>query len=100
MTTKSAFSALGAPMPPASMHRSPHVEELALLESVETDNIGLNRVVIRWMSVKLDPTHQMPGLNIRTRGLGSLRPVGQVTRRGSTDQAGTAFQSLPGEAEV
>jgi hypothetical protein len=33
MTTKPLFSALGAPMSPARVHGSPHVEELALPKS-------------------------------------------------------------------
>jgi hypothetical protein len=32
--------------------REPRAEELALPKSVETGNLGLNKTVIRWMSVK------------------------------------------------
>jgi hypothetical protein len=32
--------------------REPRAEELALPKSVETGNLGLNKAVIRWMSVK------------------------------------------------
>jgi hypothetical protein len=46
MTTKPVFSALGAPMSPARVHGSPHVEELALPKST------LAKAVIRWMSVE------------------------------------------------
>jgi hypothetical protein len=31
--------------------REPHVEDLALPKSVESGNLGLNKAVIRWMSV-------------------------------------------------
>jgi hypothetical protein len=50
MTTKSAFSALGAPMSPAWVHGSPHVEDLALPKSVESGNFTLAKAVIGWMS--------------------------------------------------
>ena len=33
--------------------RQPRTEELALPKSVETGNLGLNKAVIRWMSVEL-----------------------------------------------
>ena len=33
--------------------REPRAEELALPKSVESGNLGLNKAVIRWMSVKL-----------------------------------------------
>jgi hypothetical protein len=32
--------------------REPRAEELALPKSVETGNLGLNKAVIRWMSVQ------------------------------------------------
>lgn len=50
MTTKPAFPALGAPMLPASVHGSPHVEDLALPESLKTGNFTLAKAAIRWMS--------------------------------------------------
>jgi hypothetical protein len=51
MTTKPVFSALGAPMSPARVHGSPHVEELALPKSLQSCNFPLAKAVIRWMSV-------------------------------------------------
>jgi hypothetical protein len=50
MTTKCAFRALDAPTSPASPRGRPFVEELALPKSVESCNLGVNDVVIRWMS--------------------------------------------------
>jgi len=41
MTTKPAFPALGAPMLPASVHGSPHVEDLALPKSLKSGNFTL-----------------------------------------------------------
>ena len=38
--------------------REPRAEELALPKSVETGNLGLNKAVIRWMSVKKDFSQQ------------------------------------------
>jgi hypothetical protein len=52
MTTKSAFLALGAPLPPAWVHGRPRVEELALPKSVESGNLSVNKAVIRRMSVQ------------------------------------------------
>jgi hypothetical protein len=43
MTTKSAFLALGAPLPPAWVHGRPRVEELALPKSVESGNLSVNK---------------------------------------------------------
>jgi hypothetical protein len=54
MTTKSAFLALGAPLPPAWVHGRPLVEELALPKSVESGNLSVNKAVIRRMSVSLN----------------------------------------------
>jgi hypothetical protein len=51
MTTKPVFSALGAPMSPARVHGSPHVEELALPKSLKSCSFTLAKAVIRWMSV-------------------------------------------------
>jgi hypothetical protein len=51
MTTKSAFSALGAPMSLAWVHE-PHVEGLALPISVESGNLSFSKTGIRWMSVE------------------------------------------------
>ena len=52
MTTKPAFPALGAPMSPAWVHGSPHVEDLALPKSLKSGNFTLAKAVIRWMSAK------------------------------------------------
>ena len=52
MTTKPAFPALGAPMSPAWVHGSPHVEDLELPKSVENSYLSVNKAVIRWMSIK------------------------------------------------
>jgi hypothetical protein len=52
MTTKPAFPALGAPMSPAWVHGSPHVEDLALPKSLKSCNFTLAKAVIRWMSVE------------------------------------------------
>jgi hypothetical protein len=46
------ISALGAPMSPARVHGSPHVEELALPKSLKSCNFTLAKAVIRWMSDK------------------------------------------------
>jgi len=35
----------------AWVHERPRAEELALPKSVETGNLGLNKAVIRWMSI-------------------------------------------------
>jgi len=51
MTTKSAFSALGAPMSPAWVHGSPRVEELALPKSLKSCNFTLAKAVIRWSRI-------------------------------------------------
>jgi hypothetical protein len=51
MMTKAAFPARDAPMSPAWVHGSPRVEELALPKSVESCNLSVNKVGIRWMSV-------------------------------------------------
>ncbi|MGI8569773.1 MAG: hypothetical protein ACR2KT_12235 [Methylocella sp.] len=51
MTTKPAFPALGAPMLPASVHGSPHVEDLDLPKSLKCGNFTPAKAVIRWMSV-------------------------------------------------
>jgi len=51
MTTKPAFPALGAPMSPAWVHGSPHVEDLALPKSLKSGNFTLARAVNRGMSV-------------------------------------------------
>ena len=51
MTTKSTYSALGAPMSLAWVYESPRAEELTLSKSVESGNLGLNKAVIRCMSV-------------------------------------------------
>jgi hypothetical protein len=53
MTTKPAFPALGAPMLPAWVHGSPHVEDLALPKSLKSGNFPPAKAVIRWMSVKI-----------------------------------------------
>ncbi len=53
MTTKPAFPALGAPISPAWVHGSPHVEELALSKSLKSGNFTLAKAVIRWMSVNV-----------------------------------------------
>ena len=54
MTTKSAFLALGEPLSLALPHGTPHVEGLALPKFVERGNFSLNKLVIRWISVKMD----------------------------------------------
>jgi hypothetical protein len=51
MTTKSAFSALGAPMSLAWVHESPMSRVLALPISVESGNLSFSKTGIRWMSV-------------------------------------------------
>jgi hypothetical protein len=53
MTTKSALSALGAPISPACAHGSPRVDDLALPKSVEPDDLSLSKAVIRRMSDKM-----------------------------------------------
>jgi hypothetical protein len=60
MTTKSAFLALGAPLPPAWVHGRPRVEELALPKSVESGNLSVNKAVIRRMSDKYDGHEKTP----------------------------------------
>jgi hypothetical protein len=50
MTTKPVFS---APMSPARVHGSPHVEELALPKSLKSCNFTLAKAAIRWISVKI-----------------------------------------------
>jgi hypothetical protein len=50
MRTKPAFPALGAPMSPAWVHGSPHVEHLALPQSLNSGNFTLTKAVTRWMS--------------------------------------------------
>ena len=52
MTTKSTFSALGAPMSLAWVHESPCVEGSALPKSVESGKLSLNKVGIGRMSDK------------------------------------------------
>ena len=52
MTTKPAFPALGAPMSPAWVHGSPHVEDSALPKPLKSCNFTLAKAVIRWMSVE------------------------------------------------
>ena len=52
MTTKPAFSALGAPMSLAWVHGSPHVEDLALPKSLKSGNFTVAKAVIRRMSDK------------------------------------------------
>ena len=51
--TKPAFPPLGAPMSPAWVHGSPHVEDLALPKPLRSGNITLAKAVIRWMSANL-----------------------------------------------
>jgi len=53
VTTKSAFLALGEPLPLALAHGPPHVEGLALPKFVERGNFSLNNLVIRRVSVKI-----------------------------------------------
>jgi hypothetical protein len=50
MTTKSTFSALGAPMSLAWVHGILHVEGSTLPKSVESGKLRLDKVGIRWMS--------------------------------------------------
>jgi hypothetical protein len=57
MTTKPAFPALGAPMSPAWVHGSPHVEDSALPKSVENSYLSVNKAVIRWMSINITITN-------------------------------------------
>jgi hypothetical protein len=47
---ESRFPALGAPMSPAWVHGSPHVEDLALPKSLKSGNFTLAKAVIRSMS--------------------------------------------------
>jgi hypothetical protein len=56
MTTKPAFPALDAP--PALVHGRPCVEELVLPKSVESGNLSVTKVVIRWMSVNAHKLHR------------------------------------------
>ena len=65
MTTKPVFPALGAPMSPAWVHGSHHVEDLALPKSVESGKLSLNKVGIGRMSVI------MAFLLVRSGGEGS-----------------------------
>ena len=53
MTTKSTFSALGAPMSLAWVHGILHVEGSILPKSVESGKLSLDKVGIRWMSAKM-----------------------------------------------
>jgi hypothetical protein len=50
MTTKPVFPALGAPMSPAWVHGSPHVEDLALRQCLKSGNFTLTKAVTRWIS--------------------------------------------------
>jgi hypothetical protein len=50
MTTKSTFSALGAPMSLAWVHGILHVEGSTLPKSLESGKLRLEKVGIRWMS--------------------------------------------------
>jgi hypothetical protein len=50
MTTKSTFSALGAPMSLAWVHGILHVEGSTLPKSVESGKLSLDKAGIRWMS--------------------------------------------------
>ena len=51
---KSASPALGEPISLALAHGTPHVEGLALPKFFGHGNFSLNRLVIRWISVKID----------------------------------------------
>jgi hypothetical protein len=53
VTTKSAFPALGKPLSRALAHGRPHVENVALPKFAERGNFSLNKLVIRWISVKM-----------------------------------------------
>jgi hypothetical protein len=50
---ESRFPALGAPMSPAWVHGSPHVEDLALPKILKKLQLHSARAVIRWMSVNI-----------------------------------------------
>jgi hypothetical protein len=59
MTTKSTFSALGAPMSLAWVHGILHVGGSTLPKSVESGKLSLDKVGIRWMSAKRSLTLSM-----------------------------------------
>jgi hypothetical protein len=52
MTTKSAFSAFGAPNVARLGAREPRVEGLALPKSVESGNLSFSKTGVRWVSAQ------------------------------------------------
>jgi hypothetical protein len=52
--SRSTNTFVGAPLSPACVHGSPHVELLALPISFESGNLTLVKAVIPWMSVYID----------------------------------------------
>jgi hypothetical protein len=48
VTIKSALPSLGATMLVALVLKTPCVEELALPKSIDSGNLSLNKLVIRW----------------------------------------------------
>jgi hypothetical protein len=71
MTTKPAFPALGAPMSPAWVHGSPHVEDSALPKSVENSYLSVNKAVIRWMSNETFGDHRLYAIRSNSNPAGA-----------------------------
>ena len=70
MTTKSAFRAPVAPMSPAWVHGSPHVEDLALPKSLNSGNFTPAEAFIRWMSVETGTELQNPNFAAMAEAVG------------------------------
>jgi hypothetical protein len=73
MTTKSAFSALGAPM--GLWARETRVEGLALPNSVESGTLGVKKAGIRWMSVQTRKASHQRQYGARNSECSSLRVI-------------------------
>src|ERR1700730_15958490 len=88
MTTKPAFPGRGAPMSPAWVHGSPHVEELALPKSLKSCNFTLAKAVIRWMSVRAkgQPRRNHCACGCNAIDDAELRPCTRGASSGSRDE--------------
>jgi hypothetical protein len=94
MTAKPAFPALGAPMSPAWVHGSHHVEDLALPKSVESGKLSLNKVGIGRMSVERPvwPVYLSPIDRSDEKG---VEIVWVFPRNFFSDQIAALFRSRP-----
>jgi len=84
MTTKPAFPALGAPMLPAWVHGSPHVEDLALPKSLNSGNFTPAEAFIRWMSVEPGTELENPNFAAMAEALSACAGSGSRTRATSS----------------